>query len=143
MNNLFVPSEIALALKEIGFDEPCFGWYADKKPGDFIQEPVKRQNYFAFQRASAPVYDQVVDWFRAKGIEVFVMRYTYRGGKYMGKCFMWAVDEYDEEYDHEWEENPKHWVLNERRSQGYEFKDAKEALNAGILKAIELIKQKK
>ena len=30
MSNLqkeFVPYEIALKFKELGFDEPCFGWY--------------------------------------------------------------------------------------------------------------------
>jgi len=32
MKNEFVPQEQALALKELGFDEPCFGWwFADEK----------------------------------------------------------------------------------------------------------------
>jgi hypothetical protein len=32
MNREFIPYEQALALKELGFDEPCFGWwFTDEK----------------------------------------------------------------------------------------------------------------
>jgi hypothetical protein len=31
MNKDFVPYEQALVLKELGFDEPCFGYYIDNK----------------------------------------------------------------------------------------------------------------
>jgi hypothetical protein len=27
----FVPYEPSLSLKELGFDEPCFAWYAETK----------------------------------------------------------------------------------------------------------------
>ena len=35
MESLFVPYEIALALKELGFDEPCFGKYLSSFQSDW------------------------------------------------------------------------------------------------------------
>jgi hypothetical protein len=35
MNKEFIPYEQALDLKELGFDEPCFGWYS--KDGTFYE----------------------------------------------------------------------------------------------------------
>ena len=40
MNKEFIPYEQALALKELGFDEPCFGHYLMKK---FYQKEYHRQ----------------------------------------------------------------------------------------------------
>lgn len=74
MKNQFISYEIALALKEKGFDEPCFGYhFAYLKDGDVELkiEPNERTNaYFikadAQQCCLAPTYQQVVDWFRRK-----------------------------------------------------------------------------
>ncbi len=33
MNKEFIPYEQALALKELGFDEPCFGYYVIDRDG--------------------------------------------------------------------------------------------------------------
>jgi hypothetical protein len=30
MEKEFIPYDLSLKLKELGFDEPCFGWYADE-----------------------------------------------------------------------------------------------------------------
>lgn len=74
MKHLFVPYAIALALKEKGFDEPCFGFHYVYFKGDNVElkiEPNGRTNA-AFIKADAkscclaPVYQQVVDWFRDK-----------------------------------------------------------------------------
>ena len=59
MKNEFVPYDIALAMKELGFDEPCFGCYREDK-------------MFLFGRTSdntstwtlAPLYQQAFRWFR-------------------------------------------------------------------------------
>lgn len=70
MKHLFVPYEQALALKELGFDEPCFGFYCDEdeyeRLGDFVQDVVKRQDFFMNQKASAPLFSQAFKWFREK-----------------------------------------------------------------------------
>jgi hypothetical protein len=66
MKNEFIPYEQALELKELGFDEPCFGkfYYSHLEIGgnwrndDFKEDP----DIFI----SAPLYQQVFRWFREK-----------------------------------------------------------------------------
>ena len=48
----FVPYEQALALKELGFDEPCFGWYS--KDGTFYEGKMTIHQGLL----SAPLYQQ-------------------------------------------------------------------------------------
>lgn len=77
MKNLFVPYELALKLKEKGFDEPCFAHYQNFKgfiPQRAIlasssmlyyqQENINPSNQYGDQFCTAPLYQQVVDWFR-------------------------------------------------------------------------------
>lgn len=63
MEKDFVPYEIALELKEIGFDEPCLGWY-------YLDEglPVFIPNYqdLRKQHVKAPLFQQAFRWFREK-----------------------------------------------------------------------------
>lgn len=74
MEKLFVPVDIALQLKELGFDEPCIGFYTNsgelkrhlKMEGDpdsfdvgLINSNINVDGY-----VTAPLYQQVVDWFR-------------------------------------------------------------------------------
>jgi hypothetical protein len=61
MEKEFIPYEQALSLKELGFDEPCFGCYNTDK-SLFITD-----NYFQyFNPISAPLYQQAFRWFREK-----------------------------------------------------------------------------
>jgi hypothetical protein len=58
MEKEFVPYEIALALKELGFDEPCFGVYATK------DGYVRKSEYD--ENGDAPTFSQAFRWFREK-----------------------------------------------------------------------------
>ena len=62
MESLFCPYEQALALKELGFDEPCFGYYSngDLVYGNHTNNIIQRFRY------SAPLYQQAFRWFREK-----------------------------------------------------------------------------
>ena len=75
MEKLFVPYEIAKQLKEKGFDELCFRYYNVKD----YDLPLYYQNdlslegedfndikYEKIGQISAPLYQQVMDWFRRK-----------------------------------------------------------------------------
>ena len=65
MNSEFVTYEQALALKELGFDEPCFGYWKSKNW--LIQEKTRTDGYtHADQECSAPLYQQAFRWFREK-----------------------------------------------------------------------------
>lgn len=63
MRHLFVPYEIALQLKEKGFNEDCFGCYYKDKT--FAYHPDSDVY------VDAPLYQQVIDWFREKEIRIF------------------------------------------------------------------------
>ena len=74
MNKEFIPYKQALALKELGFDEPCFGWYNPQ----VNYKKVTTDKYWAFHLTGewenfkpAPLYQQAFRWFREKHNLVF------------------------------------------------------------------------
>jgi hypothetical protein len=58
MKNEFIPYEQALELKELGFDEPCFGYRAE---GADVM--IKHIPHCVI---SAPTFSQAFRWFREK-----------------------------------------------------------------------------
>ena len=73
----FVPYEPSLSLKELGFDEPCFAWYAETKNlqispdvyKKWTSKPCNNSNIiivFNSDCVTAPTYSQVFRWFREK-----------------------------------------------------------------------------
>ena len=62
----FIPYEPALALKELGFDEPCFGYYGVEN--EFVLDTMRNTspNYSRRGFISAPLYQQALRWFREK-----------------------------------------------------------------------------
>lgn len=61
MEKEFVEYEQAVALKELGFDEPCFGYFGDAKELRFDRFVDKNT-----QLLKAPLYQQAFRWFREK-----------------------------------------------------------------------------
>jgi len=69
MNKEFVTYEIALELKALGFDEPCFGRYdgRGKNKGKIWYEmPNSGQDTIPVGDVLAPLYQQVFRWFEEK-----------------------------------------------------------------------------
>jgi hypothetical protein len=65
MDKEFVPYEQALALKELGFDEPCFATYDEDK--DFeLQDFFQTYETFPSHIVSSPTFSQAFRWFREK-----------------------------------------------------------------------------
>ena len=64
MEKEFTPYEQALALKELGFNEPCFGYYysTDNKKVELEMyiDAQHQDTYFV----QAPLYQQAFRWFR-------------------------------------------------------------------------------
>jgi hypothetical protein len=66
IESLFVPYEQALALKELGFDEPCFGYHLDNKFQFFADvRSCNTNSEFKFY-PTAPTFSQAFIWFREK-----------------------------------------------------------------------------
>ena len=72
MKKEFVPYGLALELKELGFDEPCFGYYDPNKKFEYLNwETFKDFPYLAKNSEwqdlyGAPTYSQAFRWFREK-----------------------------------------------------------------------------
>ena len=79
MDKEFAPYEPSLALKELGFDEPCFGWFRSTLiPSNFTEFFLETEfgmnespsdwvnSNFLDKACSAPLYQQAFRWFREK-----------------------------------------------------------------------------
>jgi hypothetical protein len=125
MDKEFVPYEQALALKELGFDEPCFGWY-DSEYQEILNYD-HTHNYCGWlngNHCSAPTFSQTFRWFREK--------YGLEGTPQRAEDFMWY-----KWIIHLYNENGKKYVAN-----WYEYKTYEEAELECLKKLIELSKNK-
>jgi len=66
MNKEFVTYEQALALKELGFNEPCLAKHDLKHILLRIEECKNQENAQEFDYILAPLYQQAFRWFREK-----------------------------------------------------------------------------
>lgn len=62
MEKEFVPYELAVKLKELGFDEECFGYYTELE--DFVMRPHLRQQDCIEGKFLAPTWQSAFRWFR-------------------------------------------------------------------------------
>ena len=68
----FVPYELAIALKELGFDEPCLAQYKKYDVGEatldigFSKNEIIMQFHKLSKFCSASLYQQAFRWFREK-----------------------------------------------------------------------------
>jgi hypothetical protein len=118
MNKEFVTYEIDLELKELGFNEPCFGVYATKD--GYVRKSAYDEN------GDAPTYSQAFRFFREK-YELFHSIFYQDDNSGPGS------------FDYE--------ILNKRgKSQGddeyLEFDTYEEAELASLKKLIEIVKNK-
>jgi hypothetical protein len=71
MEKEFIPYKQALALKELGFDEPCFGYYLCRNSAYGIDDLFITTELFDLlpydsSSCKAPTYSQAFRWFREK-----------------------------------------------------------------------------
>ena len=102
MNKEFIPYEQALALKELGFDEPCFKYYSTEisRPEETLFET--RSGYEPEDsEIPAPLRQQAFRWFREKhGVEGVTQRaedfwwYKLIIHRYNKNCKKYVADGY-------------------------------------------------
>lgn len=129
MNTLekdFVPYEQALELKELGFDEPCFGYWGLDEYSNVILETrsVSQNGDLAKKSCNAPTFSQAFRWFREKGYRFNIvsgesvnMMYKYWFDVWLNAQFMFETD--------------------------YIYNSYEEAELACLIKLIEIIEQQK
>jgi len=120
----FVPYEQALALKELGFDEPCFGYYNYNGTHFFDYKPKTDDKNLT----KAPLYQQAFRWFREKhNIDAWVQPFV---SEKHGKPFL-----PDESY--------AYYIFEDGVyvADGVNFLDSEEAELACLKKLIKIVKQ--
>ena len=132
MKKEFIPYTQALALKELGFDEPCFGLYHNDKT--FYPTQCKSHEQFHGQICSAPLRQQSFRFFREKhewqhSIEPTADQHSHQLGY---NYWIWNYKT-GEEY---------HTMPKNRPSGDWEYKTYEEAELACLDKLIELAKNK-
>jgi len=63
MEKEFIPYQTALELKELGFNQPCFGWWFADEEMLIIDKSTKSTSENIIQ---APTFSQAFRWFREK-----------------------------------------------------------------------------
>jgi hypothetical protein len=120
MNKEFVPYEQAVALKELGFDEPCLAFYRFFSDGDI--ELLVNSNS-DMRQLESPLYQQVFRWFREK---YELHSHIYPGLSWNISGGIWDLNGYaDSRYD--WDSEP--------------FKTFEEAELDCLQKLIEIVKE--
>jgi hypothetical protein len=97
MDKEFVPYEEALALKELGFDEPCFAYFDED--GDFLNFYEGRNSYaypptnkdidltYFTTACTSPLYQQAFRWFREKKLFQCEPQYNHHFKDYQGVLY--------------------------------------------------------
>ena len=81
MNREFIPYQTALDLKELGFDEPCFGLFVSMNNELLIKEmPNQQESEQYFGGILAPTFSQAFRFFREK----YNLVHEISWGKYKG-----------------------------------------------------------
>jgi hypothetical protein len=98
MKKEFVSYEIALALKELGFDEPCLMFYRGNDKELVYAEyygRFKNSSYVDKTTVSAPLYQQAFRWFRDKyGLDKTIDNWTEQpmNGEIWDKAYQYYIN---------------------------------------------------
>ena len=84
MTQEFIPYEQALALKELGFDEPCLGIHYNEGLNSFFMVASQYGEHGATANGGilAPLYQQAFRWFREKKIHSSVSEFDINNYMY-------------------------------------------------------------
>jgi len=119
MKNEFCTEKQSLALKELGYDEPCLGYYEN---GVFIFWYDSKQDNELLLNCTAPLRQQAFKFFREK----YDLQYWLNDGGILGKCFI-KITGY------------KHDKFYFSSSEPMEYEEAEESC---LDKLIEIVKRK-
>ena len=123
IENEFIPYDQALALKELGFDEPCFKGYTEEYKTlisfSNTHTNLSVKNTLPTKPFTAPLYQQAFRWFREK-YKLHTWIYQVQDGKFFFSLL----------------KNGRYLVCN-----SFEFTTYEEAEIECLKKLIEIVKQ--
>lgn len=128
MTKEFIPYEQALALKELGFDEKCFGYYDPQGKFQYSYTPL---GYFN-SRTIIPLYQQAFRWFRDHHALMHEISPSFT-------CIITDLDSINKiNYIYTFD----HYHITDNDGEQIFFESYEEAELACLNKLIELVKQK-
>lgn len=131
MENLFVSYKIALKLKELGFNVECLAYYNKYKDLYFYNVLPDNQSVSIYETCDAPLYQQVVDWFREKYKLIINIHIDEEYSIINNLKYWYAIDSYFEI------QNKK--ILNEGVKEEDNFESYYNAADKAIEEAFKLI----
>jgi hypothetical protein len=133
MNKEFIQYNIAIELKQLGFDEPCFGYYIElRNPIEGILTIEKCENNK--DGCLAPTFSQAFRFFR----ETYGLKHDIDDDN-IGTKFYYKIKSYTDKFDN-YDDIIKP-MREEKDWAKIEFKTYEEAELACLIKLIEIIKQ--
>ena len=151
MEKQFVTYEIALKLKELGFDEECFGRF-DICDTEELQEIYEIEyflttinNYFnsGCKYIKVPIWQQVIDWFIDKYDIHISLEPVYKPQQFQNLMYCYAISTKENFYGGI-DDNLDNWIgLNDGGNMFHIENSRYKAREQAILKAIELCQNKK
>ena len=145
MSKEFIPYEQALELKELGFDEPCFGWWFADEEMFIIEKLIKSTSENIVQ---SPTFSQAFRWFREKHSLVHEISWSkYKGGLNFDYDVFSLVlptdDELGDEDDIASDKSMETYdSLVDKGFRHHESNTYEEAEQACLIKLIEIVKNK-
>ena len=133
MDKEFAPYKPSLALKELGFDEPCLGYYIElRNPVEGLLKIGLDNDYL-----QAPLYQQAFRWFSEKhGLHHTIMPEFYKDGINFNWQILWYLPK------DKWTEHVISGGTMWYGDNG-EYPSQEEAESACLNKLIEIVKSKK
>ena len=128
MKEQFVTYEIAFALKELGFDERCLGHFDIQSKVLYVGDTEMNVSVLSEILLPAPLWQQVIDWFREKHKIDIYPEPTYSLTEYSFKVITVHGKSKKQEY---WD------------GMGKTYNTYQEAREAAILEAIKIVKGEK
>jgi hypothetical protein len=132
MTKEFVPYELAVKLKELGFDEPCFGYYHNLGSKQLLlsSKDLREDNNDSIEYFPSPTFSQVFRFFRDKhNIDAWVQPFVMT----KSNCAMYLPDE-----------SYSYFIFKDGKYAGGEvdFIKFEEAEISCLNKVIEIVKKK-
>lgn len=158
MTQEFIPYDLALEMKQLGFDEPCFGYYLASTL--FISNDIV-YNSTDIPVIKAPLYQQVFRWFREKyDLHVQIRKENYVYQKVHYNYFHFDISKGEQNditkqedlhsniMDECEQDIPGNYLDNEKLNilifeKGFAFKTYEEVEIECIKKLIEIVKENK
>ena len=138
MKKQFVTYEIALKLKELGFDEECLGYYTINNKG--LLYPYNKSKYINRKDflCVAPLWQQVTDWFLSQYniwiiVDTSLIKF-YKNDELQPSKFQFVIEDLNN--------RDADYMFHSADEELFYF-DYYDAREQAILKAIELCQNKK